>query len=580
MLVLGTKRFTVGNQKTWPNGQSLMYVAPIPLPREPTRPKLYTGTGLSICVPPRMGHGTAFIGPDLDTYFFCYHNLQDNKARRLLNFERIAWSGDKLIMTGPTDWEQEPPLVAQCDYFEREETGQDWIISDNAWGISDYGVLSQTQCDGVHTALFNPCSFDDYTAEFTLRLTDADKGEAGAVFSYADAGNYGEAVVNVAEMTFNISCYADNRKIFEKVCPLPVDFRPDTWHSVRIEKHGRNLRAFIDGMRKCVAQVDLKHGCIGYTTRNGAADFSYIAGSPFVDGNGILEVSLPVPGIVDAALSANQNASSYKINVKANSIYNLGIRYQSAGARINIVADGETIAGDIFLPDTKGCSSVITIKDLPLNGGLHEISFETTAGTADFKQFTFKPAVLNPRILNDDFNNGISELWGYREGEWTVTDGILESTGKYGKMLIGGFEDIHLTDYTAECDIIYVDGDMNGGLLFRATNPSTGGADDNPVLGTDFLQGYILMADGNSLTLGKHNFGWQPLVSVPVEVDPAVPHHLKVETAGATFKCYLDDMDTPLIVYTDADPFITGRAGLRCHNSKIRFDNFALTPAE
>ena len=73
-----------------------------------------------------LGHGTAFVGPDLDTYFFCYHNLQDNKARRLLNFERIAWNGDKLMMTGPTDWEQDRPLVAENDYFERSEVGSKW----------------------------------------------------------------------------------------------------------------------------------------------------------------------------------------------------------------------------------------------------------------------------------------------------------------------------------------------------------------------------------------------------------------------------------------------------------------------
>ena len=55
---------------------------------------------------------------------------------------------------------------------------------------------------------------------------------------------------------------------------------------------------------------------------------------------------------------------------------------------------------------------------------------------------------------------------------------------------------------------------------------------------------------------------------------------MKVEVEGSTFRCYLDDMEKPLISYTDTQPFITGRAGFRAHDSRIRFDNFVVTPKE
>ena len=145
-------------------------------------------------------------------------------------------------------------------------------------------------------------------------------------------------------------------------------------------------------------------------------------------------------------------------------------------------------------------------------------------------------------------------------------------------MLMGGYDDIHLTDYTVECDVFYTTGDTNGGLLFRTTNASTGGADDSPALGTDFLQGYYFMADATAVTLGKHNFGWQPLMTVGHVTDLGKPHHMKVEVEGAEIRCYLDDMQTPLIRYTDPLPFITGRAGFRTHDSIVRFDNFVVTP--
>ena len=129
-----------------------------------------------------------------------------------------------------------------------------------------------------------------------------------------------------------------------------------------------------------------------------------------------------------------------------------------------------------------------------------------------------------------------------------------------------------------ECDVIYGSGGTNGGLLFRTTNASTGGADDNPVLGTDFLQGYVFLASGSSSTLGKHNFGWQALSTVSHTINLSQSHHMKVEVEGATIRCYLDDMSTPLITYTDPVPFITGRAGFRAHDSVLRFDNFVVMP--
>ena len=67
-------------------------------------------------------------------------------------------------------------------------------------------------------------------------------------------------------------------------------------------------------------------------------------------------------------------------------------------------------------------------------------------------------------------------------------------------------------------------------------------------------------------------------MTVSHPIDLAKPHHMKVEVEGPDIRCYLDDMQIPLISYTDSLPFITGRAGLRTHESVIRFDNFVVTP--
>ncbi|MBQ2459062.1 MAG: hypothetical protein II505_00105 [Bacteroidaceae bacterium] len=53
---------------------------------------------------------------------------------------------------------------------------------------------------------------------------------------------------------------------------------------------------------------------------------------------------------------------------------------------------------------------------------------------------------------------------------------------------------------------------------------------------------------------------------------------MKVTVEGANIQCFVDNMEKPLIDYTDPKPFITGRAGFRTHSSVIRFDNFVVTP--
>jgi hypothetical protein len=279
-------------------------------------------------------------------------------------------------------------------------------------------------------------------------------------------------------------------------------------------------------------------------------------------------------------MRCNPGASmTYAVNIQRDGPYNIGLRYRASSIiHLRLLLDGQPLADAIELPASRS-TGVQTIKDIVMPEGHHRLTVEVIDGTINIMEYNIKRGVVNPHQMADNFDEGFSPEWGYREGEWKIIDGQLESTGRYGKMLMGGFDDIHLTDYTVECDVIYNTGNTNGGLLFRTTNASTGGADDSPSLGTDFLQGYVFLHGATSATLGKHNFGWQALKSVNHNIDLSKPHHMKVEVEGPNIRCYIDDMDTPLIRYTDPTPFITGRAGFRAHDSVLRFDNFVVTPA-
>jgi len=176
-----------------------------------------------------------------------------------------------------------------------------------------------------------------------------------------------------------------------------------------------------------------------------------------------------------------------------------------------------------------------------------------------------------PTTREDNFDASFSG-WYYADGIWTRELGQALING-YGKrsMGIGAW-----TDYTVQVDVTYTNA-MNGGLLLRARNLSLGSNGTSAQLGTDFLQGYFITISNNAVILGKHNYNWTQLTSSPGSYTLDRKYTLKATISGDNIKVYVDNMDIPVIDYTDPDPFLNGRPGLRVHNAKVYFDNFIVT---
>jgi hypothetical protein len=79
------------------------------------------------------------------------------------------------------------------------------------------------------------------------------------------------------------------------------------------------------------------------------------------------------------------------------------------------------------------------------------------------------------------------------------------------------------------------------------------------------------------VVLGKQNYNWTQLRSAAGSYTLNTKYTIKVEVSGANIKVYVDDMNAPKIDYTDPDPFISGKVGLRAYNAYVLFDNFSVT---
>ena len=584
-----------------------------------------------------LGHGSIFIGPDLDTYYYVYHNLNYRSAtgghRRKANFDRVAWNGDKLMLLGPTTWAQQGfRLADMSDFFDRATLGTGWTTPDGGtWAIVSSDRLVQSQSTGEFKVLSNQSTGADYTAEFSIKEESGNTGTVrfGAVFGYTDESNYGVVVLNSnptnrLEVNFKQNGTWGTSTFYT----LPAGYSLSAWHSLRIEKSGTTYKFFIDNMQKATITNTLGGGKIGYITSSCQAGFGYIAFSNSVNGSGMFDVYKPIPGIMSAVhyntggegvayhtltlgnagggyirndnvdisacseggFAINSQADEwykYNVNVATAGLYNLGLRYSSTEATTVRIWHGDTdLTGIITLPITAAQSNwrTTTIKNLSLPAGYQTLKIETVSGKYNFYEMRFVQTDPSITTLSDDFNTSFNSNWNYADGSttttpvstWSINSGEAVLDG-YGKRTMGSKG---LTDYTVQVDVTYTR-NFNAGLIFRVNNPSMGdNGHTQPAasrIGSDFLQGYFVGLTSSSVVLGKQNYNWTELATKTGESFALNQKYtLKVEVKGSTIKAYVNNVEK--INYTDPNPFISGKAGLRIHDTAARFDNFSITP--
>ena len=551
-----------------------------------------------------LGHGSVVIGPDLDTYYFCYHNivLSGGSNYRQMNIDRMGWNGDELMMYGPTTWEQTAPAIADNDYFDRTEIGTDWTLNGGEWSIADADHLAQTASgQGLFIATKTDKAYSgDFTAEFTVRLKSSEEqGRFGAVYASNEQSRR-MAFINSSTKQLELVAEESGKDTEKTTYDLPGDFDAHVWHSIKVMKRGDEVRVFVDELlRATVTDPDIS-GNIGYVTDGCKADFAYIAANDNPTDVNFAQTALPVPGIIAAPHTAGTSAStgditlsygtahylsmaagdnaSYTLNPRAKTVYNIGLRYRTtATATVSMKVNGETAVSGISLPATSGSDwNVFTVKNVSLTKGNASLEIVVEEGSVDLYELNVRTGVASPKAITDDFSGTLNKNWKHTEGIWTISDGALKSPS-YGKIISGANSYLGITDFTAEADVTF-SGNINGGIIFRVNNPAYGGAGTDASAGSDFLQGYFFGLSSTGAVLGKQNYNWTQLASKKMTITTASTYHLKVVAEGNTFKCYVNDMTTPVITYTDTLPFISGRVGFRTHSSTATFDNFVLTP--
>jgi hypothetical protein len=570
-----------------------------------------------------LGHSTNFIGPDLDTYFITYHNKAGDFGvgpYRRLDIDRLAWNGSKMLVLGPTHTPQPvPAMPVFCDDFSAAALGTSWRASGSgtisvAAGAARISTLGNTTPTEILTTFATAAA---YTAELNVRQTTA--GSTGSARYGAVVGSVDDA--NAVTILLRSDTNQVETRVASSATPrlaaLPAGFDHRSWHQLRVEKSATALRVYVDGMLEQTLDGTLAGaGRIGYVAIDADASFGYVAYSNQVDGSATFDTPKPIPGRIAAvhygsggegvdfhdATAGNTGggyradgvdirASSaggfqvtatasgewlrYATNVAAAGAYQIGVRYAAAAsASVRLRAGTTDATGVVALPATGGPDALrtFTIPGVMLPAGIGTLTLEIVSGSPELHSLIAVPADVPSTTSGDEFAGTFAAGWSYADGTWTVAGGVATATASAKR----AFGPAGVTDLDVSTDVRGT-GSYDGGLLLRATNAAVGGAGDDPVAGTDFLQGYFVGLSPTALVLGKQNYDWTQLATATGSFPAGTWTHLAVSIRQDTIQVFVNGATTPAIVYTDPDPFIAGRPGLRVHTGPIDFRHFAVT---
>ena len=548
-----------------------------------------------------IGHSSTVKGPDLDSYYIVYHALLDTLPNRTMNIDRIVFNGKHMEVVGPTvTLQQVPDMPDVYHHFAPGSSLKGWSLK-GSLGAGRAGL-----CLAENSMLICKTPFEgDFTAEYNV-TSIASTGQAGALFAYTDADNFGTCCFSPEEQKVIIEITVEGkttRTELDTVRSFNENTRFDCLQSLQIERSGKNYTFYMnDRLLGTVENSELTGGAIGYISKNGEASFGFIGGTGAVGGYGAADQFKTVcaqvgfipayeaseapdtfvldQGVRVVSLSSG-GSLSYRILAAQSGSYDLSLlchKAENGMATVDLYVDGEMI-DTCSLSFSGETSQAAIIRGIQLSKGQHVISFQAKEGSALLEYLLMRQAdAVTPLSVTFD-TDAQDPVWS--DGGWEVRSGALTLTGNnaFGQALYGS---PNWGDYEVEVSVTPRGSAPNCGLLVRATNPGvptflgSHPSREDAATATDWVQGYFVGLTGDGVILGKQSYGYRELARADGKFRANQTYRLKVVCSGARIRVYVDN--ELYIDFTDPRPYLQGMVGVRTHDCPVYFDDLTVKP--
>ena len=518
-----------------------------------------------------LGHSSTVLGPDMDSYYIAYHNLETNNARNL-NYSRLSFNGSVMVAN---DVKEEGAIKAsRPDFFTYDPS---YLDEENNFILCSY----ETE--------------DVFTVEFNVT------GEGKMVFSYIDENNY--SYIEFLNNDIAIKTVSSGKEELVHKIDLIRQYRTDVNHTFRLQYNNHKMSLFFDSMEKAYdVDASFEPGKIGYLKDNGFTKIGYTAysnvalgssdnkayndrvslanafdyelsyltdGSKFVSVENDFEEENVQVDTKNLLIANKGNRATYRTNLDEG-LYSIemNIPYTMVGKKVGVrIDDGEVY--EVNIPSSTPTYSQrgdtkVSLGTYQISKGQHHISIYNVGDAVEFNSISYNKVSENTlerrfnalSTVDDMFVKGTPEFTadGYVVKPFSV-NGLIDKNTYFNKT------------YSMTLAVNNVSFGGYVGLIFNANAYSAyPSADADGVNYAYPYSGYLLSVEGNYITLSDVRFNdIVELESYSYNYEANKQITLSVKQDNNVYTVYLDGQE---IFKVTANVFnLSGHVGVFAKNT-------------
>ena len=530
-----------------------------------------------------LGHSSNVMGPDMDSYYISYHNLNNRSGPdRSLNIDRLLVY-DGLMTTVHNPEESISPTMPRFYSYSSEE----------GFGSESGMLLSTASTNG----------------RFTVEFNSRGDAEVKYILSYRSTDDYAYVTVDYAGKQIRLVQVSGGQETELATGTLKHEFSADDLHAVRVAYDDGKVWVYFDDMCKIAADVNLKGGKIGYMGSetlevgytaisdhaNGSSDraeikqalgdttaASYleegsvegVGAYQLTGGSGMRETEgseSEYLGTSELYLENAYDYARYLVNFHDGGEYGmeLVLNKKYCGKTICVQIDG----GEnqlLTIPDASAAEEDyvrVYLKKFSVSAGVRQVKIQNVGEAFAFVSFAFSKVDTSYEYTNSLSSGQVRGATFETEGFSVTQDGMYVSGERefmyFGEQNVNDFEmtiDISLEENTS-----LLSSTSPIGVIFRQDNYAIDSPKKFSIAGDIeyHIQGYYMQVTKNAVKLYKNNFGnvkSYSLATSAVESVADTYYTYKISMIANTIR--IERNEELIIEYTDPLAFNTGAIGL------------------